>query len=142
MSSSFQSIPLLDFSLSLSVATKPEFLRQLRHALLDVGFLYIKNTGINEELIQRVIDLGKAFFELAEEEKMRLEMKNCRYHLEGCSVATGVLSSICNRFICTMQLPISSATPASVMKCKAVFLQEFVLSTGSLVVTLNFQSSI
>ena len=79
MSSSFQSIPILDYSLSLSNATKPEFLKKLRHALLEVGFLYIKNTSVDGELIQRVIDIGKAFFELPEEEKLRLDMKNCKY---------------------------------------------------------------
>jgi len=79
MSSSFQSVPVLDYSLSLSSDTKPDFLEQLQHALLEVGFLYIKNTGIHDELIQKVISLGKAFFDLPEGEKLRLEMKNCRY---------------------------------------------------------------
>lgn len=119
MSSSFQSVPLIDYSLSLSDTTKPELLNQLRHALLEVGFLYIKNTGINGELIQRVIDLGKAFFELPEEEKVRLEMKNCRYCSEGCSAATlcprGGLEG--NKFICTIQLLIFSVTPVSATKC-------------------------
>ena len=78
MSSSFESIPILDYSLSLSDTTKPEFLKQLRHALLEVGFLYIKNTSVDGELIQSVIDMGKAFFELPEEEKLKLDMKNCR----------------------------------------------------------------
>lgn len=91
MSSSFQSVPLLDYSYSLSDTTKPEFLKQLRHALLEVGFLYIKNTGIDGVLIQRVIDLGEAFFELPEEEKMKLEMKNCRYCPEGYLAVAGVL---------------------------------------------------
>lgn len=77
MSSSFQSIPVLDYSLSLSSETKPAFLKQLRHALLEVGFLYIKNTGIADELIKEVIELGKIFFDLPEEEKLRIEMKNC-----------------------------------------------------------------
>lgn len=78
MSSSFQSVPVLDYSLSLFPDTKPDFLEQLQYALLEVGFLYIKNTGIDDELIQKVISLGKAFFDLPEEEKLRLEMKNCR----------------------------------------------------------------
>ncbi|KAF8417227.1 hypothetical protein EV426DRAFT_382762 [Tirmania nivea] len=81
MSSSFLSVPVLDYSLSLSSNTKAGFLEQLRHALLEVGFLYIKNTNIDDELIQKVISLGKAFFDLPEEEKLRLEMKNSPHFL-------------------------------------------------------------
>ncbi|RPB25227.1 Clavaminate synthase-like protein [Terfezia boudieri ATCC MYA-4762] len=81
MSSSFQSVPVLDYSLSLSSDTKPGFLEQLQYALLEVGFLYIKNTNIDDELIQKVISLGKAFFDLPEEEKLRLEMKNSPHFL-------------------------------------------------------------
>jgi hypothetical protein len=66
---SFDSIPILDLSLAKQPATKPQFLEQLRHALLEVGFLYLKNVGIPEELTQRVIDEGVKFFDLPMEEK-------------------------------------------------------------------------
>ena len=66
---SFDSIPILDLSLAKQPATKPQFLEQLRHALLEVGFLYLKNVGIPEELMQRVIDEGVKFFDLPMEEK-------------------------------------------------------------------------
>ncbi|RMD39781.1 hypothetical protein DV735_g5340, partial [Chaetothyriales sp. CBS 134920] len=78
---SFSSIPILDLSLDSSPATKAELLSQLRHALLEVGFLYIKNTGIPDELVARVISLGKAFFQLPEEEKLKCEMKNAKSFL-------------------------------------------------------------
>lgn len=78
---SFSSIPILDLSLARSPSTKPQFLLDLRHALLEVGFLYIKNTGIPPELIQDVINLGKAFFDLPDEEKLAVEMKNARSFL-------------------------------------------------------------
>jgi len=67
--SSFSSIPILDLSLARDPTTKPSFLNDLRHALLEVGFLYIKNTGIPDELVGQVIQEGKAFFDLPEEEK-------------------------------------------------------------------------
>jgi len=73
---SFDAIPLLDLQLARDPATKPAFLDQLRHALLEVGFLYLKNVGIPEELTQRVIEEGKAFFEIPVEEKLKIEMKN------------------------------------------------------------------
>ncbi len=66
---SFDSIPILDLSLAKDPATKPQFLQELRHALLEVGFLYLKNVGIPAELTQKVIKEGVAFFDLLEEEK-------------------------------------------------------------------------
>ncbi|RDL33083.1 uncharacterized protein BP5553_08522 [Venustampulla echinocandica] len=74
--SSFDSIPLLDLSLAKDPSTKPQFLEDLRHALLEVGFLYLKNVGIPEELTQAVIKEGVAFFDLPTEEKLKIEMKN------------------------------------------------------------------
>jgi isopenicillin N synthase-like dioxygenase len=78
---SFDSIPILDLSLADSPETKPRLLDELRHALLEVGFLYIKNTGIPPELIEKVITLGKSFFALPEEKKLECEMKNAKSFL-------------------------------------------------------------
>jgi isopenicillin N synthase-like dioxygenase len=66
---SFDKVPILDLSLARDPATKAEFLDQLRHALIEVGFLYLKNVGISEELTQAVIREGVAFFDLPLEEK-------------------------------------------------------------------------
>lgn len=66
---SFKSIPILDLSKASDPATKPEFLSQLRHALLEVGFLYLKNFGDAEELVPQVIEKGIAFFDIPTEEK-------------------------------------------------------------------------
>ena len=73
---SFDSIPILDLSLSRNANTKPAFLQTLRTALLEVGFFYIKNVGIEEKLIQEVIAQGRAFFDLPEEKKVEIQMKN------------------------------------------------------------------
>lgn len=73
---SFTEIPLLDLSLARDESTKPAFLESLRHALLDVGFLYIKNAGIDDSLVHDVIEQGKAFFGLPEEKKLEVQMKN------------------------------------------------------------------
>ncbi|KAI1609552.1 oxidoreductase [Exophiala viscosa] len=78
---SFSSIPILDLSLSRSPETKPQLLADLRHALLEVGFLYIKNTGVPPDLVAEVIRLGKAFFNLPEEKKLEVEMKNAKSFL-------------------------------------------------------------
>ncbi|KIV81518.1 hypothetical protein PV11_03695 [Exophiala sideris] len=78
---SFSSIPILDLSLARSPETKPQLLADLRHALLEVGFLYIENTGIPPDLVAEVIRLGKAFFDLPEEKKLEVEMKNAKSFL-------------------------------------------------------------
>lgn len=78
---SFDSIPILDLSLADNPDSKPDFLLSLRHALLEVGFLYIKNTGIPTPLIERTITLGKDFFDLPEDKKLECEMKNAKSFL-------------------------------------------------------------
>ncbi|KAK6214752.1 2OG-Fe(II) oxygenase [Colletotrichum tabaci] len=78
---SFTSIPILDLALAQDPETKPQFLEDLRHALMEVGFLYLKNVGIPDDLFQRVIREGKAFFDIPTEEKLRIEMKNAKSFL-------------------------------------------------------------
>jgi isopenicillin N synthase-like dioxygenase len=73
---SFKEIPILDLALARSPSTKPQFLSDLRHTLLEVGFLYIKNTGIPPSLIAQVISEGKAFFDLPDAAKLEVEMQN------------------------------------------------------------------
>ena len=72
---SFDSIPVLDLFLAQTPETKPAFLNDLKHALLEVGFLYIKNApGISDELVKKVSTLGIAFFNLPEEKQLECEM--------------------------------------------------------------------
>ena len=77
----FREIPILDVSLARDEATKPAFLEQLLDALLNVGFLYIKNTGIDQALFAKVCEEGIRFFDLPEDEKLRIEMKNAKSFL-------------------------------------------------------------
>ena len=77
----FSRIPVLDLSESRKEDMKPQFLDKLRHALLEVGFFYISETGIPNDLIEDVIGQGKAFFNLPEVKKLEIQMKNCRSFL-------------------------------------------------------------
>jgi isopenicillin N synthase-like dioxygenase len=73
----FTQIPILPLSAALSPDTKPQFLADLRSALLHVGFLYLSDTGLPDGLVQRVIGECSRFFEeLPVEEKEKIEMKN------------------------------------------------------------------
>ena len=100
---SFSSISVLDLSLSRNPDTKPAFLNSLRSALLQVGFLYIENTGIDDALIQDVIRQGKAFFDLPEEKKLELQMKNTPSFLGANSSQSAPLPS---SFVLTCSLTI------------------------------------
>ena len=74
---SFSEIPTLSLARARSSATKQAFLDDLKHAILNVGFLYIADTGIPDELMSEVIAETRAFFEeLPQEEKLKIEMKN------------------------------------------------------------------
>ena len=78
---SFREIPILDLDKARYAETKPAFLDQLRDALLNVGFLYIENTGVEQNLFDRVCEEGIAFFDLSDAEKLAIEMKNERSFL-------------------------------------------------------------
>lgn len=74
---SFSEIPTLKLSEARDPASKPAFLTSLRDALLNVGFLYLSDTGLPQSLIDDVIRECQAFFtDLSEEEKIKVEMKN------------------------------------------------------------------
>lgn len=73
----FIELPILPLSQALDPSTKPQFLANLRHALLNVGFLYLSETGLPDQLIEDVVRECRRFFEeLPLEEKERIEMKN------------------------------------------------------------------
>ena len=75
-SSTFSHIPILPLSLATHPSTKPQFLSFLRSALLNVGFLYLSETGLPEELVGKVVrECGRFFEELPGGEKERIEMK-------------------------------------------------------------------
>lgn len=75
--STFTSLPILPLSAASDPATKTQFLADLRSALLNVGFLYLSETGLPEQLVKDVIEECQGFFKkLPQEEKERIEMKN------------------------------------------------------------------
>ncbi len=75
--SAFSAVPILPLSHARAQDTKPAFLAQLRDTLLNVGFLYLSETGLDEGLVERVCEEATGFFEeLPLEEKEKVEMKN------------------------------------------------------------------
>lgn len=74
MTTNFSSIPILDFALSRDAATKPQFLGELRNALTNIGFYYLKNHPIPKEDIDTIVSYVPRFFELPDEETEKIRM--------------------------------------------------------------------
>ncbi|KAK3534841.1 hypothetical protein QTP86_026672, partial [Hemibagrus guttatus] len=68
-------IPVVDFDVyklgTSDVADKnlQELAKEIRKAFTEVGFVYLKNTGIDQKEVVRVMDISKKFFLLPEEQK-------------------------------------------------------------------------
>ena len=90
-SGQFTSIPILSLERARNPDLKPAFLSELRDALLNVGFLYLADTGLPLDLIQRVKDETFKFFDesvMPLKEKERIEMKNEKSFLGWSRVST------------------------------------------------------
>lgn len=79
--SSFTAIPILDYSLSTSPTTKPQFLAELRNALINVGFFYLIHAPIAPQIQKDVVDKCKDIFDLPLEKKVEIEMVNSKHFL-------------------------------------------------------------
>lgn len=75
----FTSVPIIDYS--LAETDKPRFLSELRNALINVGFLYLSNTSIPQELVEKVKSYLDPLFALPQEEKDRIRMANSQHFL-------------------------------------------------------------
>lgn len=73
----FSDIPIIDLQEinNPDAAAKLKFAEAVRDACINVGFLYIKNHGIPEALIEDALKSSKDFFSLPEEKKMELDIK-------------------------------------------------------------------
>jgi isopenicillin N synthase-like dioxygenase len=77
----FTSIPILDFSQTASVETKPVFIRELRDALLNVGFFYVKNTPLPAEVVTSLMAQTVNVFDMPLEKKLEVAMVNSKHFL-------------------------------------------------------------
>ena len=76
-----QAIPILDLAWVEDRSKKALLLQQLRSALFDVGFLYIKNHGVAQSTISNLADLLPALFDLSEENRADLSKLNSPHFL-------------------------------------------------------------
>lgn len=73
----FKEIPIIDLSLLVSENRDNEAVEEIGKACREVGFLYVKNHGIPEMLINDILAAGKEFFErpLAQKEQVLLDTR-------------------------------------------------------------------
>ncbi|KAE8137811.1 putative oxidoreductase [Aspergillus pseudotamarii] len=79
MTENFSSIPILDYSLSTSPGTRPEFLRDLRDALIKVGFFYLQNHQVPTTARQDLLNQSQELFDLSPEKKSEIDMSNSKH---------------------------------------------------------------
>lgn len=79
--SNFSSVPILDYSLSSDLSTKPKFISELQHALINVGFLYLSNPPVEQQVIDHLISYIPRLFALPQEEKDKIRMANSPHFL-------------------------------------------------------------
>jgi isopenicillin N synthase-like dioxygenase len=77
----FSSVPLLNFGLVADPVHKPEFIAQLRHALINVGFLYLSNPPVSQTDIDALITYIPRLFSLPQEAKDKIRMANSEHFL-------------------------------------------------------------
>ncbi|KAI0320731.1 Clavaminate synthase-like protein [Amylostereum chailletii] len=81
MAANFTSVPILDYSLVASPATRPEFISQLRHALINVGFLYLSNPPIQPAEFDELVEYVPRVFALPQASKDAIKMANSQHFL-------------------------------------------------------------
>jgi len=77
----FTSIPILNYDLLSFPDTRTDFIKQLQHALINVGFLYLENTPVADALFDDVIAYLPRVFGLPQERKDALRMANSPHFL-------------------------------------------------------------
>lgn len=73
---SFSSVPILDWSLLTTPAGAATFKAQLRHALINVGFLYLENPPVARADMDALIAYTPRVFDLPQDEKDAVRMAN------------------------------------------------------------------
>ncbi|KAF7365652.1 Clavaminate synthase-like protein [Mycena venus] len=73
----FKAIPVIDMSniSNAEPAVRRALVDEIKHACTDVGFFYVKNHGIPEEVMQRTLAQMQRFFDLPLDQKLEVENK-------------------------------------------------------------------
>ena len=80
---SFEAIPTVDIGPLLDGSDCSKVAASIRWALSNAGFMYIKNHGVPQGMIDSVFSQTRAFFDLPATEKMGLHISNSGHALRG-----------------------------------------------------------
>ncbi|OGM41097.1 oxidoreductase [Aspergillus bombycis] len=81
MAVNFTQIPTIDLAQAQSPATKPSFLSDLRDAIVKVGFFYVKNHGVPDNVERQFVEQSIRFFNLPLKERLEVEMLHSKHFL-------------------------------------------------------------
>ena len=79
----FDRIPVVDLAPLLDGSDKGRVARDIRWALANAGFMYVKNHGTDPGLVAASFDQARAFFDLPQAEKMALHVSRSGTTLRG-----------------------------------------------------------
>lgn len=80
---SFDRIPVIDIAPLLDGSDKLSVAREIRWALSNAGFMYVKNHGVSKDFVDSVFDVTRRFFALPMDEKMKLHVSRSDVALRG-----------------------------------------------------------
>ncbi|TVY34735.1 putative 2-oxoglutarate-dependent dioxygenase [Lachnellula occidentalis] len=82
ISADSNSIPVIDVSniFSPDLEARKAVAAEIRQACINIGFFYVQNHGIPQELVDEVFEWGKKFFDLTFEEKMEVYIDNTPHY--------------------------------------------------------------
>jgi isopenicillin N synthase-like dioxygenase len=72
----FDAIPVIDVAPLLDSSDKHAVAKQIRWALSNAGFMYVKNHGIAQSFVDDVFDVTRRFFDLPMAENMLRHVSN------------------------------------------------------------------
>lgn len=76
-------VPILDLSAANDEARRPKLLEDLKRALFDIGFFYVKNVSSKKipSIFQDIKEESWKFFDLPKEKKTEVSMENSKHFL-------------------------------------------------------------
>lgn len=80
---SFDQIPVVDLAPLIDGSNVQKVAKEIRWALANAGFMYVRNHGVSKTLVENAFERTRAFFDLPDEEKMKLHISRSGEALRG-----------------------------------------------------------
>ncbi|TIO32284.1 2-oxoglutarate and iron-dependent oxygenase domain-containing protein [Mesorhizobium sp.] len=80
---SFDKIPVVDIAALLDRSNERKVAKEIRWALSNAGFMYVKNHGIPQDFVDSAFDVSRRFFDLPMSQKMELHVSKSDVALRG-----------------------------------------------------------